>query len=373
MLYVDKGTTPHHNLSLLHKVLWPDEVIPEEGEGSLEIFTFHHWDGKKEECWVRFVRGEQFHTYWLNSHWTRVLTGQERLRRLEDHVLHDLRRPRFELPADWLKPADTHPEDTVTQEEYRAMDTLIEKLRGKINNNLAEITRKSNRFIEAARSRDHELYMSFNIVGPDKNQFALRYDKVYPKLPAEGYQLGQGSKLEIDIHPEDKLTQTVFNRIKILERTINKDILRYRTVGQFGEAATQLFNKEVRSILFAATHFSKRLYPVDTEACKPELERVANEILTTLNKVRSTGRDVALDVNSWIVWEYQPDTAPVKCEEPELDFKEIYLEGYIESFTSILMGYLMDLQVHQCIRPYHHLVKADASDGIAVGTIRQVK
>ena len=52
------------------------------------------------------------------------------------------------------------------------------------------------------------------------------------------------------------------------------------------------------------------------------------------------------------------------------DFKEIILEGYTESFTNALMGHLMGIG-SPLIKPYKYLMKADATDGHEVGSIRK--
>lgn len=378
MLYVEKGSVVHKNLMLLHAVLWPEDCLADLDPKfrDPEIYLYHRWGKKKEECWVRFVHGDEFRSYWLNSHWTETLTGKSVMpaRSVPESILNDLLRPNYEFPMEMLKPSETHEWDEVTQDDFRNIEGLSKKLHDKMAKNLDEITRKANRFVEAARHRDHELYMSFNLRGEEKNTFALRFDKVYPKLPTEGFQLGEGDTLTMDIAEGDTLTATVFNRLKILERTINRDIVSYRTIGNFGPAATKLFNKEVTTLLYAATHFSKRIYPLDGEACKPLMEELANDILAKLRKVKNEGLNIGLDVSSWIVWEYHADgSEPTRLEDPELNFRDQIVEGYLDGFTTSFMGYLMDLQVNDLIRPYSHVVKADASDGIEVGSIRVVK
>lgn len=391
MLQIEKGTQAHTNFFHLFRVLWPDEeaskaTYPIVGTDSIQLLpnitvhVWHTWKDNHEEAWVRFTKADKSFTYWLNAYWAKLLMNSKIVELSED-ILVDLRRAPYEIPLSYLEPVPQPGYDDITQEEFRALATLPGKLRERMEKNLLEITRKADRFVKAAECRDHELHMTFNIVGEDKLTFALRFDKVYPKLPKEGFQLGLGTELAHDIAPDDTESLKVMNRLKILQRTINKDIVTYRTIGQFGPAATELFNKEVRTLLFAATHFYKRLYPFDGVHGKPEIERVANEILDALysgkRRLQATGElkmgdNIGLDVNSWIVWIYPFDgSEPVRCEDPQLNFKEIILESYLESFTNVLMGYLMDLQMHDVIRPYVHLVKADAADGHAIGSIRQ--
>jgi len=390
MQQIEKGTAAHHNLTLLYSHLWPQDIKGVSLDPSLasdglqpilpdhiNIFVFYRWGNKSEEAWVRYDKGDVTYTYLLNNFWTKRLLGDVFLNKhqVPEDILRDIFRPRYEMPTAWLTMGlDVVGEfDEVTQEEYRNVTGLIEALRKKMEKNLAEITRKADRFVRAATCRDHDLYMTFNIVGEDKLTFSLRFDKVFPKLPKEGFTLGTNPDMTPDILETDVLSKSVLNRLKILERVINKDIVKHRTLGKFGEAATKLFNIEARTLLFAATHFTKCLYPFDGLHGKPELERVANEVLDTLYAARlnSKTKNIGLDVNSWIVWEYPEDgSEPFKCELPEVNFQEIILEGYTESFTNYLMGYLMDLQHNEVVKPYHWLVKADESDGHAVGSIR---
>lgn len=390
MQQIEKGTAAHHNLSLLFLQLWPQGnnfmvTAGEDGIPTVEtkmsddtvVSVFYKWGKKAEQAWVRFDKDGITYTYLLSTFWTKRLLGEAFLNKYQvnEDILLDIFRPRYELPTSWLTlGADVVGEyDDVTQEEFRGVVSLAEQLRKKIERNLAEITRKVDRFVRVSTQRDHDLYMTFNIKGEDKMTFALRFDKVYPKLPVEGFSLGEGPELAFDIADDDLLSKSVLNRLKILERLINKDVIRYRSIGQFGEGATKLFNKEVRTILFAATHFTKRLYPFDQAHGKPELMRVSNEILDALyaGRLRSETKNIGLDVNSWIVWEYPIDgTEPFRSKDPALNFQEIILEGYTESFTNCLMGYLMDLQHNDVVKPYHWLVKADAADGHAIGSVR---
>lgn len=378
MQQVEKGTVIHHNLSLLHKVLWPDEGV--EILNDVGMFIFHRWEDTHEIMWVRFVKGNLTFTFSTDRYWTKVLNSTVPLDALDESILTALKRPRAEYPSDYLAPRGDQLHDSITQEEILTIERMTQRLRQKMEQNLREITLKANRLTEVADCRDHELYLTFNIGGEDNLDFFLRLDKVYPKLPEGGFKLGLSGTFEHDIKPDDRITQKSFQRMVQLQNRINKDIAHYRGIAQLGEEATKVFDKEIKTLLFAATHFTKRLYPVNGQHAMPEVERVANDILDRLHRgslrMESLGATsamdkIALDVSSWVVWIYPADgSKPLKCTDPELDFKELILEGYVESFTKFLMGYLMDLQSPK-IRPYHYLVKADKNDGHAIGSIRQ--
>lgn len=375
MQIVERTSALHHNLNKLFVLLWPADIqieYPVEGlesiKGLPETIRYFFRYQKEEELWVRFERVSGPRTVLVNNHWMKILMG-EALEELDEAILPTLGRAPIEFPVQWLTPAETHELDGVTQDELKYMSNVLETLRQAIEKNLAEITKKANRFVEAARHRDHDLYMTFKMDGPDFTRFALRFDKVYPKVPEGGFFLGEGDTCHVDIQPGDTFTENVMRRLQVLEKSINRDIMRARTNGNFGPDGTKAFNKEVKTILFAASHFSKRLYPFDAAAGKEQLEAAANEILGKLNAV---GGNIGLDVNSWICWQYQDDgSEPTKHTDPTLDFKTSVLDSYTESFVNNLMGYLMDLQ-SPYVRPYHHLVKADPNDGHAVGSIRRV-
>lgn len=398
MQKVEEGSVIYRNLSRLYAVLWPNEVkamdttypvtgvasvCPQLPEG-MEVYQYRKsakWDdqGVETRPEVQIVRyeGEGFsRTYLLTDTAERLLFGAIEQVDLDESITYELAKAPIEFPLAMLQPAETHELDDVTQEELNNLFTLGAELHQRFEKNLDEISKKSNRFVEAARHRDHDLYMTFVMRGPDMLQFGVRYDKVYPTISESGeFTLGQGEQLEIDIHPDDKFTQNVFRRIQVLEKSINRDILRYRNKGNFGPAALKAFDREVKTLLFAASHFSRRLYPFDAAAGLPYLEEAANKILDKLYAFRQRNQELSfgLDVNSWIVWSYPEDgSEPVKVEDETLDFIESVLNSYTESFVNVLTGFLMDLGHTEVIRPYHYLIPADASDGIEIGSIRQV-
>lgn len=379
MQLVEKNTPEHKNLCNLYNVLWPAKEGEERASlKDLKVHTFFRFNEKGDESWVRFYREDNQFTFWMDAFLTELIfSGEEIVGDLEPSVMSNMLKADYELPESWLEVKESHPEDTVTQAEYRALEGLTTSLRNKMQSSLKEITVKADRFVAASRKRDHDLYMTFNIVGEDKLQFALRFDKVYPKLPPEGVQLGTAKEMVIDIHEKDQITLGVFNRLKSLENKINRDIKRNREAGKFGEAATKLYDKAARTLLFAATHFTKRLYQFDGDHGKAEMVNVTNSILALLAEAQESvqteypNSTVGLDVNSWVMWIYtdKPEP-PVRSADPKFDFKEIILEGYTESFTNALMGHLMGVG-SPLIKPYKYLMKADATDGHEVGSIRK--
>lgn len=367
MIQAEAGTAIHTNLSKLELVLWPD------GSQGRPIHYFRRWniEAGKEEAWVRFDRLENTFTYLLNAQRTQELLGDVEVE-VTDAIIPDMQRFPYTIAPGYLVVAEGSPEDTILQEEFVAIDRNINEFRIFFAEALKKISRRSDDFIYAG-PRDHELWLSFSIFGEDKTKFGVRFDRIYPKLPEGGFSLGNGDELVLDIPSGDPKCKQSFNYVKTLDKKINRLISALRWKSQLSEEGTKLFNKEIRSLLAAGTHFTRRIYPFDGGDGKHYLEVTANEILDKLYLYRDKhNANIGLDVNSWIVWEYKEGgDMPVKLTDPEMDFQNIYLEGHLSSFTDVLMGYLMNLGHKDVIKPYNYSQVADAKDGHAVGSFRR--
>ena len=398
MQIVEEGSVLHRNLSRVYAILWPNEVSSTETDYPLtsaacihpklpegmEVYQYRKaakYDdhGKVTRPEVQIVRYEATdfsRTYLFTDVAEAAVFKAMDAENLDESIAFELAKAPIEFPIDWIKPAEKNDLDDVTQEELGNLISLGGQLHKKIEKNLDEISKKANRFVEVAKVRDHDLYMTFGMRGPELTTFSVRFDKVYPTISETGeFFLGQGEKLEIDIAEGDTQSQNVLHRIGVLEKSINRDIMRYRNMGNFGEAALKAFNREVKTLLLAASHFSRRMYPFEAQSGKAYLEEAANTILDKLYAFKAN-KDISigLDVNSWIVWQYFPmeeGREPEKVEDDSLNFIESVLNSYTETFVNVLTGYMMDLGHTEVIRPYHYLVKADASDGIEIGSIRQ--
>lgn len=367
MIQAEAGTAIHTNLSKLELVLWPD------GSQGRPIHYFRRWniEAGKEEAWVRFDRLENTFTYLLNAQRTQELLGDVEVE-VTDAIIPDMQRFPYTIAPGYLVVAEGSPEDTILQEEFVAIDRNINEFRIFFAEALKKISRRSDDFIYAG-PRDHELWLSFSIFGEDKTKFGVRFDRIYPKLPEGGFSLGNGDELVLDIPSGDPKCKQSFNYVKTLDKKINRLISALRWKSQLSEEGTKLFNKEIRSLLAAGTHFTRRIYPFDGGDGKHYLEVTANEILDKLYLYRAkTNANIGLDVNSWIVWEYKEGgDMPVKLTDPEMDFQNIYLEGHLSSFTDVLMGFLMNLGHKDVIKPYNYSQVADGKDGHAVGSFRR--
>jgi hypothetical protein len=123
----------------------------------------------------------------------------------------------------------------------------------------------------------------------------------------------------------------------------------------------------------ATSHYTGKVFGFDGTHGEAMLHEVANDILDKLYHHRAAGRDLALDISSWFVWEYPVDgSQPVRAPEPELDFQKIIVEGYTDTFVDLLAPILMDSGHTDAVRPYKFHVKADLSDGRAIGTMTRV-
>ena len=388
MRQVEVGSVGYNNLARLYDHLWGGELVEVgqrvEGEteyrdvltlGDVEIHHFFTLNKEgKEEAYVRYTRDNGTLTFRLNEKWTQYLFNDE-IFTIPEEIVEGMGRVSIEFPSSWLQVAAKHPADDVLQDDLKTTDKLVIKLSNKLRHAVDVITKKSNHLVEWVGKRDHDLYLTFKTKKDDLSYFTVRFDKVYPEVPKEGITLGEGETLEID-NPDDR--QEVKDLIKTigeLEHQVNRQIQYYRKHADLTNAGKALFEQEVRTLLFAASHFSKRIYPFNSVHGKEWLDKAANEILERLYAYKAT-TDVpfGLDVNSWFVWSYPLDgSEPVKVTDESVDFIECVLNRYTESFVDILTGFLMDLNHTEVIRPYHYVVPADLSDGYSIGSIRRVK
>lgn len=379
MQLIDQKLHPvtHSNLMMLHDNIWGDLNV--ETKAPEEIYVFFHWgklegsDKEGESCWVRFMKEGKPFTFWLTKKMTDALVkGKFKLD--SNAVLNSLRgikRPRLEVPKEWLSPAAEHPHDELLQEDYRNLDSAVEEMRTKVSKTLADIKNTSHRLLALTACRDHDLFMTFTMDPEDRTIFRLRYDKVFPKLPEHDLVIGVSEEFGL-VHNENPTYNAVVDQLKMREALINKQISNARKKYQFKGLALELFNKEVVATLLAGINFSGRVFSYDGEHGKALLDEVANDILTKMVKAREGGRNLGLDISSWFVWEYFEDNSePKRVVEEDLDFTKTIVEGYLDSFVSLLSTRLIEASFTDVVKPYQHRVKADLSDGHAIGSMRR--
>lgn len=381
MELITRDTAAHLNLMLIHDLIWSkheDIKMP-------EIYVYYSWS-EKENCEVASVRFEReggvSNTFKLNKKLTNTLVKSPivcmdlRIR----HELQALELAKHELPKGWLTTITPHPLDGFLQEDLWSIDRNAFELSEKVGKQVKEILSISRRLLPLTTERTYDLYMSLNVNSLDLTKFKLRFDRIYPKLPDltnENDELAPiiiGIKEEFGLEPNDNPTYNhVITLLKRGEQIINQQVQKHiKKSGLKGEPL-EMFKKEITSILMATSHYTGKVFGFDGTHGEALLHEVANGILDKMYRARVDGRDLALDISSWFVWEYPQDGGqPIRATEPELDFQKLILEGYTDSFVDLLVPILMDSGHSDAIRPYKFHVKADLSDGRAIGSMTRV-
>lgn len=386
MELINRDTVAHVNLMLIHDLIWEkDETIKMP-----EIYVYYGWSEREkgETCHVRFEReGGISNTFKLNKKLTNILVKSpivcmDLKIRFE---LQKLELAKYEFPKGWLVPAETHPLDGFLQEDLWSIDRNSFELSEKVGKVVRDILHTSHRLLALTTDRVYDLYMSLNVDATDLTKFKLRFDRIYPKLPDlknENDELSPiiiGIKEEFGLETGDNSTYNqVVTQLKKYEQIINNSVEKHIRKSNLKGEPLEMFKKEITSILMATSHYTGKVFSYDGAHGGDLLNEVANSVLEKLYYYRGGAgtpirRDLALDISSWYVWEYPEDgSAPIRAPEPELDFRTIILEGYTDSFTDLLGPILIESGHVDVIRPYKHHVKADLSDGRAIGSMTRV-
>ncbi len=380
MELINKDTTIHANLMLVHDLLWPNGDVKEP-----TIWVYYSWpqNGHGEEAWVRYAREDgTTYTFWFNKKLVDTLIKSPLLcmdKRIVEELQH-LKQAKHEFPKEWLTPAATHSMDSFTQGDLWNIDNNVAKLSHRIGAQIKRIKELSKRLRPLTVSRVYDLYISFNVNPNDLTKFRLRFDRIYPKLPE---RTGNGDELEpiiIGIQEEfglEKNDNPTWNKVvsdlKSAEHLINKHIASHITSSGLKDAPLEYFKKDITSILMATSHFTDKVFGFDGEHGKDQLIEVANDIINKLLAHKAKGFDIRLDISSWFAWIYPEDgSQPIRADEPELQFYMTIMESYTESFVDQLGAMLMNSPHVDVIRPYQFHVKADPNDGRAIGSMQRI-
>lgn len=381
MELINRDTAAHLNLMLIHDLIWEkDEAVKMP-----QIYVFYGWS-EKENCeiaWVRFEREDgNSTTFKLNKKLTNTLVKSP-IVCMDVRIRNDLQAmelAKHELPKGWLAAITEHPLDGFAQEDLWAIDRNAFELSEKVGKQIKEILSISRRLLPLTTERVYDLWMSMNVDQLDLTKFKLRFDRIYPKLPDltnENDELAPiiiGIKDEFGLEPSDNVTYNeVVNLLKRSESIINKQIQKHIKKSGLKGVPLEMLKKEITSILMATSHYTAKVFGYDGTHGEQLLHEVANDILDKLYRARATGRDLGLDISSWFVWEYPQDgSQPLRATEPELDFHRTILEGYTDTFVDLLVPILMDSGHTDAVKPYKFHVKADLSDGRAIGSMTRV-
>lgn len=386
MELINRDTVTHLNLMLIHDMIWSkheDIKMP-------EIYVYWGWSDAEncEIAWVRFEReGGVSNSFKLNKKLTNMLVKSP-IVCMDIRIAQELQAlelAKHEFPKGWLTQTSANPFDGYTQEAVWALERTAYEVSQKVGKYVKEILGTSHRLLPLTTERVYDLYMSLNVDSLDLTKFKLRFDRIYPKLPDltnENDELAPiiiGIKEEFGLEPNDNQTYNeVVAQLKRLESSINKMIEKHIKKSKLKGEPLEMLKKEITSILMATSHYTGKVFGYDGTHGEALLHEVANDILDKLHYYRGGAgtpvhRDLALDISSWFVWEYPEDgSQPLRAPEPELDFRTHIVEGYTDSFVDLLAPILMDSGHSDAVRPYKFHVKADLSDGRAIGSMTRV-
>lgn len=356
--------------------MWGTKVDP-------AIFMYQGFVCDEEARWIRFQLGDKCQSFVVpevnfnkfiasiredfDMTWILSSNGREDWQKKGYHL--NVSKASIELPLSYFfVPPGKREMDDLVDGDFRDLHSLVERLKRKVAENLRDITVKSLGLVNFPYKRDHDMYLAFKARDKDMQVLDVSMEKVYPLLPESG-------EVSIGDHPinlfewnHDKKSLVTAKQIQNLVKQTNREIEKVRGLINQHPIIQEAFKQEVKTIMYAATHFTKKLYGCNPDDVQDQVMKVTNDVVRALT---NKGGKIGLDLNSWIVWQYHDDKAPTKATDPELDFVGQILNRYTDSFVEALYAYLLNLG-NPYIKPYDYRVKADATDGIELGSIRRV-
>lgn len=261
-----------------------------------------------------------------------------------------------------------HPTDETTGDDLAYLDSVCDAVTSRTKELVASVTKLAEQVGNAIVVKDHDLYLAFK--GSESlKHMVVSLEKVYPELPESGVLSIGDTPLSEDQFKDITLSgffhvKKIIKQVKSYNRLL--DIFRMYLGKTPGKAALlEDFNKHVRTQLVASSHFLKQLYGFDMRFAEKMVYKAAADIIDRLD---TRGGDIALDLNSWVVWDYSAPEMPTRCLVPELNFKDIYMNRRTDSFMEALYGVLLNTP-HPRIKPYSRREIVSGDDGIAIGTI----
>lgn len=370
-------------------------LIVQDSEVEPVIYTYLGMAEAQEIRWVRFQIGaeqsfsfamlEKNYSYFIETldhefplEW--ALQGNESPALNTKGLYLNVSRAPIELPLHFfLAPFAPSEGDELFNGDWIQLEQTMARLRIKISTKLRDITQKANVLVNADIEKDHDLYLVFKAT----NNFTalnVTLDKVYPKLPESGeVSLGDNPTTVFEWNGKDKKVLIAVKQINTGCKHINKEIGIARNLISQHPLVQKEFDALLKVELYAAAHFTNRIYNFAPEFGINLISEVTNDILRALTEYSKTEwpdgrteRTIGLDLNSWIVWEYLPGVPPTRATAESVDFVNNLFNRYTESFIGALYEKLINLG-NPLIRPYDFREVADLSDGIPLGSIRRVK
>lgn len=349
---------------------------------NLRVFTYLGMAGGEELRWIRFQTDTESYTFGTRevdfSRWIDAalemkdigwVTAGNNNQALIDRGMHlNVSKLPIELPlTGYQTQFGKHEMDDLFDGDFKVLEAAQTRLKTFMTAKLREATDKTNVLVNAKNKKDHDLYLVFKAV-TGFGHLDVSLEKVYPELPESGgVDLGSNPTTLDDF--DDKKVAVAVKQIYNVGKQINKEIDRTRKLINQHPFVQKEFDQWLKTTLFAAGHFTKLVYGFLAEHNEALVNKAANEVIRALTY---KGGNIGLDLNSWITWEYEVGQIPTRCKDPEVDFINILYKKYTDSFVTALYAYLINIS-NPLIRPYDYRTAADASDGVALGTIRMAK
>lgn len=293
--------------------------------------------------------------------------------RLRSHGhMNRITRAPLELPLSFFEMADPgdHYLDGLMSGDFKLIDGICKRLRNQFDKLIGDVTAQADKLATKIDVRDHTLYLVFK-ANEDFTGLVVSLDKVPPKLPEGGeYSLGDKPIDKEEWEKEGLDVAVIVRKVLKAASWITKLIADCRAELPDHPYAVSTFNKALKERLLASSHFMKEIYRINPKDVRDQVESVANDILSKLN---DHGGNIGLDLNNWTVYQYQDGgMPPVPLVADPLNFRRDVYDAYTDGFIDVLYAFLLNTP-SPYIRPYSHRVKADANDGIPLGSIRQAK
>lgn len=361
-------------------------ILLKEEPANLLVHTYQGFQGNTEITNVRYQVNDQVFVFGLLAsnfdRWMDAVLDEETIewcqrsngnKDLQDRNLwlnvspaNNYRDIKFNLPFEMLNTPDlvNDPFKDQYNELYINYGNAAERLSKALVEDIKEAIGKTNTFVIDKAKRDHDLFIAFRAVN-DYQNLEIHIEQVFPELPPSG-EVNLGSNPLREWVTDNKKSILAFRQIQVIEKHINRNIEKMREEFVTTDYLIKDFKELMKITTLAASHFTKRIYQFEKEGNEALVNKAANEIV---RKLTYKGGNIGLDLNSWIVWDYNTPGQVTKVTDEELDFANILPKLYIESFVEGLYQFLINLG-NPFIKPYDNRTPVLEDDGIAIGSIR---
>lgn len=199
------------------------------------------------------------------------------------------------------------------------------------------------------------------------NKDSLHYDFILPSLTRIPYYVGdkgddgflidpkpleEGSMDDVLGEDADSAIQSIHKPFHTINRALTQLLLKH-------SKHSMLFKDAVNHVRMVAYLLSQRGEVIYSFNDPEIVEAFVNSEIQKLQLIKDSGRDIAIDLNSWECWEYTNREEPTIVED--VDFGARLQDGYSDGFINKVYEYCYQSD-HPLFRPYTLLTPVD-SDG----------